>query len=66
MGARQKLNAIYITLALGVAVTAGLLTQSKFVFCVALVVMIIVSIEARSIRPTQQRSKRSKHRPRRR
>ena len=41
MGARHKLNQIYITLALLLAAFVGLLTQSTSVFGIALVLLIV-------------------------
>lgn len=40
MSARQKLNSFHLALAIGLAAFAGLLTQSPFVFCVALILII--------------------------
>ena len=54
MGARQKLNNIYVTIALIVAALAGLLTQSTFVFCIALVLLIITNIDSGAIRPNKR------------
>lgn len=55
MGARQKLNNIYVTIALIVAALAGLLTQSTFVFCIALALLIITNIDSGAIRPDKRR-----------
>ena len=48
MGARQKLNNIYVTIALIVAALAGLLTPSTFVFCIALALLIITTLAQES------------------
>ena len=55
MGARQKLNSIYLKLALVFATFAGLLTQSAIVFCVALALLILVNINSGAIRPDNRR-----------
>ncbi len=55
MGARHKLNQIYITLALLLAAFFGLLTQSTTVFGIALVMLILTNIHSGSIRLNQRR-----------
>lgn len=55
MGARQKLNTIYLTTALALATLAGLLTQSVIVFCIALALLALANINSGSIRPDKRR-----------
>ena len=55
MGARQKLNSISLTIAIGLSMLAGLLTQSAIVFGIALAVLITANINSGSIRPDKHR-----------
>ncbi len=55
MGARLKLNTIYLTFALGQASLAGLLTQSVIVFSIALALLVLANINSGSIRPDKRR-----------
>lgn len=50
MGARQKLNQIYLTGTLAVAAVVGLLTQSAFMFCLALGLLAVTHLHGGSIR----------------
>ncbi len=55
MGARQKLNTIYLTLAISLATFAGLLTQSVIAFFIVLALLILTYINSGSIRPDKRR-----------
>ncbi len=51
MGARQKLNASYFGGSLLVAVLAGAVTESWWVFLMALGVLLAINVYTREIRP---------------
>ena len=51
MGARQKLNRVYVNGALLCAVGAGLVTQSGFVFVAVLAVCLALNVKDQLIRP---------------
>ena len=50
MNAREKLNVAYLQVGLIVAGTLGVLTGSRIVFAVALVVLIVVGLQNGAIR----------------
>lgn len=55
MSARHKLNSIHLALAIGLASFAGLLTQSSFVFCLALILILAAHHQSGAIRTDSRR-----------
>jgi len=64
MGARQRLNSIYVTGILIIAILCGMATESWAIFVLVTIALAAISVHSGSIRPSPRSHRRSQFRRR--